>query len=61
VRVKPYSAAYFAVIERLPMAGEAFSLGDRVRIAGRQVVLEVSPEGVDRLSEVELRRIVASW
>jgi Ca-activated chloride channel family protein len=61
VRVKPYSAAYFAVIERLPMAGEAFSLGDRVRIAGRQVVLEVSPEGVDHLSEVELRRIVASW
>jgi hypothetical protein len=43
------------------MAGEAFSLGDRVRITGRQVVLELSPEGVDRLSETELRRMVASW
>jgi hypothetical protein len=61
VLVKPYSAAYFALVERLPMAGEAFSLGDRVRITGRQVVLELSPEGVDRLSETELRRMVASW
>jgi Ca-activated chloride channel family protein len=61
VRVKPYSAAYFALIERLPMVEEAFSLGDRVWITGRRVVLELSPDGVDRLSETELRRMLASW
>jgi Ca-activated chloride channel family protein len=61
VRVRAYSPAYFAVLERVPLIAQAFSLGERVRIAGRQVILEVSPEGVDRLSEAELRRIAADW
>ena len=61
VRVQAYSAAYFALIERLPELGEAFSLGDRIRIAGRQVVLEVAADGAEHLTDMELRRIVASW
>ena len=61
VRVQAYSPAYFAVVERLPLLAEAFSLGERVRIAGRNVILEVSPDGAEQLSDAELRRIVASW
>ena len=61
VRVQPYSPAYFALIDGLPELREAFSLGDRVRIAGRQVVLEVAADGAEHLTDVELRRIVASW
>jgi Ca-activated chloride channel family protein len=61
VRVQAYSPAYFAVVERLPLVAEAFSLGERVRIAGRNVILEVSPDGAEQLSDAELRRIVASW
>jgi Ca-activated chloride channel family protein len=61
VRVRPYSAAWFAILEALPQTREAFSLGERVRIAGRQVVLESAPDGEDQLTESELRRIVASW
>jgi Ca-activated chloride channel family protein len=61
IRVQAYSPAYFALLERLPLVAEAFSLGDRVRIAGRQVILEVDPNGAERLSESELREIVANW
>jgi len=61
VRVEPYSAAYFALIERVPALREVFSLGERVRVAGRRVVLELAPDGVERLPEPELRRIVANW
>jgi Ca-activated chloride channel family protein len=61
IRAQAYSPAYFALLERLPLVAEAFSLGDRVRIAGRQVILEVDSNGAERLSESELREIVASW
>src|SRR5690606_1753479 len=61
VRVRAYSGAYFAILERLPQLADAMSLGERVRIAGRGVILEVSPTGVEQLSDAELRRIVASW
>jgi hypothetical protein len=61
VGVRPYSDAYFALIERLPLISEAFSLGERVRMAGRHIVIEVAPDGVEQLSAAELRRIVANW
>jgi Ca-activated chloride channel family protein len=61
VRIRPYSDAYFTLIERLPLLGEAFSLGERVRMAGRQVVIEVAADGVERLSAAELRRIETGW
>ena len=61
VRIQPYSEAYFTLIERIPLLGEAFSLGERVRMAGREVVIEVAADGVERLSETELRRIVDGW
>ena len=61
VRVQAYSRAYFALLERLPQLADAVSLGERVRIAGRSVILEVSPDGVEQLSDAALRRIVASW
>lgn len=61
VKVRAYSAAWFALIERIPALGEAFSLGERVRMAGRGVVLEVAPDGVESLPDAALRRIVANW
>jgi Ca-activated chloride channel family protein len=61
VRIQPYSQAYFTLIERLPLLGEAFSLGERVRMAGRQVIIEVAPDGMEQLSDAELRRIEAGW
>lgn len=61
VTVRPYSAAWFALAERVPELREAFSLGERVRIAGRSVVIETGPDGVERLAEAELQRIVSTW
>jgi Ca-activated chloride channel family protein len=61
VGVRPYSAAWFALLEQLPQIREAFSLGERVRIAGRAVVLESAPDGRTSLGDEELRRIVANW
>ncbi|HSJ62277.1 MAG TPA: VIT domain-containing protein [Gemmatimonadaceae bacterium] len=61
VKVRPYSSAWFALVERLPELGEAFGLGERVRIAGRQIVLETAVDGVERLTDAELQRIVTNW
>ena len=59
-KVKAYSPAYFALIEKLPELRDAFAIGDRVVVAGRSVAVEVVEDAAE-LSATELESIVRNW
>lgn len=61
VAVRPYSEAYFALARALPEVRPYLSLGERVRIAGRAVTVEIDEAGVATLSETDVRRLVRDF
>ncbi len=61
VRVKAYSAAYFALMERVPELREVFALGDRVEVHGRAVTLVLADDGRDTLGDSDLSAITRDW
>ncbi len=61
VRVAPYSAAYFALLDALPDLRAEFAVADRIRIAGRAVAIEITPAGVAEFDAGELADIRAAW
>lgn len=61
VKVKSYSAAYFALAEALPGLREALALGEKVVVAGRAVAIEVTDTGAETLSERELESVRSNW
>lgn len=61
VRVKAYSAAWFALADALPELREAFALGERVLVTGRAVIVESGPDGVSEMAPAALRDILQAW
>lgn len=61
VKVKAYSAAYFALAEQLTGLREALALGEKVVVAGRAVAIEVADTGAETLSERELESVRSNW
>lgn len=61
VKIRAYSDAWFALASRLPAVREALALGDRVRVAGRAVTIEIGESGAERLTTRELDRIEERW
>ena len=61
VRVKPYSAAYFALLRAMPELADPFGLGDRVIVFGRKVAVEVAAGGDEQLSERQVAAVAADW
>jgi Ca-activated chloride channel family protein len=61
VRVKPYSAAYFALLEAVPELRSALAVGEAVRVAGRAVAIEVAGAGVDELTDAEVASVRSDW
>jgi hypothetical protein len=61
VKIKPFSPAYFAVLDAIPDLRTPFAVGDKVLVAGRHVAIEVSPDGVDTLDGAELRSLKEQW
>ena len=61
LRVKPFSTAYFALIEQAPELREAFALGERVRVHGRALTLLLASDGVERLGDHELAAFTRDW
>lgn len=61
IRVKPYSALYFALVQQIAELSPVFALGDQVKVAGRQVGIELAADGQEQLSEREIRAIVSAW
>jgi hypothetical protein len=61
LRVKPYSDAYFKLLELQPDLRDAFSIGERVIVAGRSMAIELSPSGVDHLTDRDLTMLRNRW
>ena len=61
VTVKPFSSAYFDLVQRMDHLTAPFALGDRVIVAGRAVAIELSPSGVERLTADVLAGIARDW
>jgi len=61
LRVKPYSDAYFKLLEIQPDLRDAFSVGERVLVAGRSMAIELSPSGVERLGDRDLTMLRDRW
>ena len=61
LRVRPFSEAYFAVMERLPELREAFALGERVAVHGRTVTVILAADGEETLSGNALAALTRDW
>ena len=61
LRVQPFSAAYFRLIEALPELRETFAFSERMIVAGRAMAIELSAAGKERLSESDLALIKERW
>ncbi len=61
VRVRPYSAAYFALMEHLAELREILALGERVQVHGRAVTLVLASDGVERLDAQALAAFTRDW
>jgi hypothetical protein len=61
VVIKPYSAAYFSVLERLPELRAVFTVGDRLIVAGHGRAIELSEHGASELGAAELAKLARDW
>ncbi|HMS03099.1 MAG TPA: hypothetical protein PKE51_08995, partial [Gemmatimonadaceae bacterium] len=61
VRVRPFSAAWSALAREVPDLGAALALGDRVRVRGARVLIEVAPDGRDTLDTATLTAVRERW
>ena len=61
LRVKPFSDAYFKLIELQPDLREPLSVGERAIIAGRSMAIELTPNGVEQLSERDQTMLRDRW
>jgi Ca-activated chloride channel family protein len=61
LRVKPFSEAYFRLLELQPDLREAFSIGERLIVAGRSMAIELTPSGEERLSDRDTALLRDRW
>jgi hypothetical protein len=61
IKVKAFSAAYFTLIEIIPDLREPLSVGERAKISGRAVTIEIGPSGVDKLNERDITMLKQGW
>jgi hypothetical protein len=61
IRVKPFSPAYFALVQNVPELAPLFAIGERVRVYGKRVVIEVAPDGLEKLDAAALADAVRNW
>src|SRR6266480_5364288 len=57
LQIKPFSDAYFKLIEMIPELREPFSVGERVMVAGRDMAIELTASGEDSLTDRDVRLI----
>jgi hypothetical protein len=61
LQVKPFSDAYFKLLEILPDLREPFSIGERVIVAGRGMAIELTASGKERLTDGDMTLIRNRW
>jgi Ca-activated chloride channel homolog len=59
--IKPFSPAYFELLDRLPDLRATFALGSRVTVVGKDRAISLKDNGVEQLSRAELQTLVAAW
>jgi hypothetical protein len=61
VKIKPFSAAYFAVLDAMPELRAPFAVGEQVLVAGKRVAIEVSASGIEQIDAAQLRSLKEQW
>jgi Ca-activated chloride channel family protein len=61
LRVKPFSDAYFKLLDLQPDLRDAFSVGERAIISGRNMAIELTPSGEERLTDRDLTLLRDRW
>jgi Ca-activated chloride channel homolog len=61
LRVKPFSDAYFKLMEMVPELREAFSFSERLIVSGRSMAIELTAQGKETLTETDLRQLRERW
>jgi Ca-activated chloride channel family protein len=59
--LKPFSQAYFDLLDRLPELRAVFALGARVIVVGKDRAISLSERGAAQLGPAELKAIVSTW
>ena len=59
--IKPFSPAYFELLDRLPDLRATFTLGSRVVVVGKDRAISLKDNGVEQLSRTDLQTLVAAW
>ncbi len=60
-RLRAFGDGWFELSEELPALRPFLRLGERVKIAGRGLTLEIHPDGPERLNAKDLDRVVAAF
>jgi hypothetical protein len=61
LQVKPFSDAYFKLLEMMPDLREPFSVGERVLVSGRSMAIELTASGEERLTDRDLALLRDRW
>ena len=61
ITIKPFSEAYFKLIDAIPELREVFSLGDKVVVVGRSMTIKLAESGSASISDDQLKDIQRSW
>jgi Ca-activated chloride channel family protein len=59
--IKPFSQAYFELLDRLPELRAVFALGARVLVVGKDRAISLAANGAAQLSTAELKTLVGAW
>ncbi len=61
IELAPFSDAYFDLVRNLPALGQYLALGDDMVIAGDDLALKLSPDGVTTWNRNELRSVLQAF
>jgi Ca-activated chloride channel family protein len=61
ISVKAYSEAYFAILKELPEIAQLLTVGEKVRIEGRAVAIEIVDSGLSTIDAQALATLVRDW
>jgi hypothetical protein len=61
VRIKPFSKAYFDVMDQLPELRAVFALGDELTVVGRDRAIALADDDAADLTGAALSGLAKSW
>jgi hypothetical protein len=59
--IKPFTRAYFDVMDQLPELRAVFALGTRVTVVGRSGAITIADNGVSEMSAAALSALAKAW